>query len=166
MKPIILEWVVSIALIMGVSFSAAAHSSKHDVRAPAGAMIEGVGLAIDASYDLRLDDLVPGYRVINVVLVNNSFNVIMFNPDKDRWSIRAGKKTYKAIIDLKSHDPDAWEKIPDRARKMITYPLAVPIGARLVLDLFFPDSTPVEKMTELIVQLATFESTLSIFIRD
>lgn len=130
-------------------------------------MIEGLGLAIDASYDSQLDSLVSGYRVVNVVIVNNSFNVIFINPDQDRWGIRVGgKKTYPAILDLKHHDPDAWEKIPDRARRMITYPLAVPIGARLVVDLFFPDSIPVDHMTELIVGIASLGSSYSIILRD
>jgi len=64
------------------------------IRVPGGANIPSAGLAVDASYDPRLDDLVPGYKVINVAVFNQSLNIITLDPSSDRWWVKFadGKK--------------------------------------------------------------------------
>ncbi|MBI4126249.1 MAG: hypothetical protein HY465_02025, partial [Deltaproteobacteria bacterium] len=118
------------------SGSGARPRSKDVIHAQGGAMIEGCGFVLDASVDPRLSDLIPGYHVINVVLVNNSFNILFLSPERDRWFVKAGGKRWHAINDLRKVDGEAWSQVPERARGLMTYPLVIPIGGRMVVDLF------------------------------
>ncbi len=160
----------AIALAIAVSaLSMSAHAKKTQVvRAPGGTSISPLGIAIDASYDPRLDTLAPGYKVINVALVNESFNVVFLNPDKDRWEIKlAGDgKTVTAIHDLRRKDPKAWSAIPERARGLMGYPLALPVGAREVVDIFVPDTVDVAQFNELDVYLRSADMKIEVLVRQ
>ena len=67
---------------------------SEDIRSEAGLNIKDWGIAIDAIYDARLDDLIPGYRIINIVLTNRSAEDINLSTNKDKWYIldNMGKK--------------------------------------------------------------------------
>jgi hypothetical protein len=146
-----------------------AHAKKKQVyKVPGGVPIGRLNLAIDASYDDRLDDFVPGYKVINVAMVNSGFKIIYLDSEKDRWSIKlAGRrKSIKVIHDLRSRDPEAWHKIPDKAKGLVSYPLVLPIGAREVVDIFVPDTIDVAKFTELDIFLKSLNSKFEIHVRQ
>ena len=145
----------------------AAHRPKGVIPVQGGTTIEGYGLAVDASFDPSLDSLVPGYHVVNVALVNSSMNLVFLSPEQDRWFIRtvAGKKR-QAITDLRRANPRAWAHIPERARTLMTYPLVIPIGGRMVLDLFVPDDTPIDSLTEVIVTIDSLGATFAIAINQ
>jgi hypothetical protein len=141
------------------------HAKKSKVIEVYGGMvIPGVGLAIDASYDQRLDNFVPGYKVLNVAIVNSSFEIIAMDPARDKWliEIKGDKRKYEAITDLRNEDPQAWNQIPMRARGIIGYPLALPIGARQVIDLFVPESVKLEQFNKLIVKINSLGVTFKI----
>lgn len=160
---IVLTLVASVTLIVPNAWS-----KKNVFRAPGGVGIGQTGLMIDASYDPRLDTFLPGYKVINVALINESFNILYLDPEKDQWSIKlqGEKKPYKAIHDLRSVDPKAWSAIPDRAKGFVTYPLALPIGGREVIDLFVPESVDVANFTELDLYFKSMDATFEILVRQ
>ncbi|MFA5812404.1 MAG: hypothetical protein WC956_08765, partial [bacterium] len=138
------------------------------IRSPGGMNIGNIGVVIDASYDPRLDTLVPGYKVINVVLVNQSFNIIFMDPEGDKWQIKMvdGGKPINAVHDLRRYDPKAWAVIPERAKRIMGYPLALPVGAREVIDLFVPDSVDVQNFNELDIFLKSINIKLEVLVRQ
>ncbi len=161
--------IFSIAMIIVIALLAShAHAKKQTYRIPGGANIAPLGLSIDASYDPRLDDLVPGYKVINVAVMNQGFNIFYLDPEKDRWSIKlSGKsKSITAIHDLRRKDPVAWSKMPERARGLVAYPLVLPIGARQVIDIFVPDTVDVARFNELDIYLRSSNTRLQILVRQ
>lgn len=157
-------------LMIAVLFACAhgAYAKKQVFKVPGGVPIGNLNLAIDASYDDRLDDFVPGYKVINVAMVNSGFKIIYLDPEKDRWAIKlsSGRKSIKAIHNLRNSDPEAWHQIPDKAKGLVSYPLVLPIGAREVVDLFVPDTVDVAKFTEIDVYLKSLDSKFEIHVRQ
>ncbi|OGQ22242.1 MAG: hypothetical protein A3I05_06510 [Deltaproteobacteria bacterium RIFCSPLOWO2_02_FULL_44_10] len=161
MKKILIWFFISFFLLSAGQVEA--KKQPKTVRAEGGTSIEGFGFAIDASYEKKLDKLIPGYRILNVAIVNNSFQILFMNPDKDRWSLKtkAGKK-FGTIVNLSKEDPKAWEQIPKRVKNHLSYPLAIPIGAHLAFDLFVPEKVPLEKMRELEVVMESLGTTFRI----
>jgi hypothetical protein len=145
-----------------------AMAKKQNIRAMGGTNIVPLGIAIDASYDPRLDELVPGYNVINVAVINQSFNIIYLDPEKDIWKIRlAGQnKPIKATHFLRRDDPKAWAEIPERAKGLVGYPLFLPVGARQVVDLFIPDTVDVVRFNELDVYLKSLDTHLEVVVNQ
>lgn len=142
---------IAVVFVVVVCVSPADAKKKEVVRVPGGTNIPQAGIVIDASYDPRLDTLVPGYKVINVVMINQSFNFIRLHPEKDKWSIKlAGKRNpIDAIYNLRRADPKAWSAVPEGARDLLDYPLVLPVGARLVIDIFVPDTVDMQDFNEL-----------------
>lgn len=159
---------VCLIIVLFVACTGAHAKKKQIYKVPGGVPIGQLNLAIDASYDSRLDDFVPGYKVINVAMVNSGFKIIYLDPEKDKWSIKlAGRrKSIMAIHDLRSRDPEVWHKIPDKAKGLVSYPLVLPIGAREVIDIFVPDTVDVTKFTELDVFLKSLNSKFEIHVRQ
>lgn len=166
MKYIVLAVLMMVLTSSCGSGSGARPRSKNVIHAQGGAMIEGFGFVLDASFDPRLSDLVPGYHVINVILVNNSFNMLFLSPERDRWFIKAGGKRWKAVNDLRKVDASAWSQVPERARSLMTYPLVIPIGGRMVVDLFVPNTAPVKDMSELLVTFDSIGTTFSVAVNS
>lgn len=164
MKRIMLG-LVCIALLF--SFNAAARSKKN-IEVMGGTPIPGFGLSIDASYDHRLDNFVPGYKVINVAIVNDSFNIIGLDPKRDKWwiQLKNSKKKYPVVADLRGDDPEAWHQVPQRAHGLIAYPLVLPIGARQVIDLFVPSDVDASSFSKLIVKIHSLGVTFKILARQ
>lgn len=156
-----------VAAIVAVAFGCA-HAKKQTFRVPGGVPINPLGLSIDASYDERLDDLVPGYKVVNVAMINKGFRIVYLNPEKDRWYIKLANssKAIKAVHDLRSSDPEAWRQIPEDARNLMGYPLVLPIGAQHVVDIFVPDSVDVAMFNELDVYLKSMDAKIEILVRQ
>jgi hypothetical protein len=161
---------VVLALMCVVLLAACVHSSaagkKKVLRVPGGANIPPLGLSVDASYDPRLDHLAAGYKVINVAMVNQSLNIVYLNPEHDKWSIKlkGKRRSQKALHDLRQQDPKAWATIPEKARGLVGYPLALPVGARQVIDLFVPESIDVERFNELHVYLKSLNTRLEVMV--
>lgn len=156
-----------ICLVLCVSPHVSA-KKKNMIEVFGGAMIPGLGLAIDASYDNRLDSFVPGYKVLSVAIVNNSLNIIRLDPRRDKWwvQVKNFKKKYQVVSDLRGDDAAAWQNVPERARGLISYPLALAIGARQVIDLFVPDNVPLEEFNELIIYLSSLDTTIKVIPRQ
>lgn len=161
---------VLLVLICAASLLAAPAGAKKKqvIRAMGGTIIPGYSMAIDASYDSRLDTMVPGYKMLNVAMMNNSFRIIEMNPQRDQWWIKTknATKKYKVIGDLRGEDSTAWNGIPENARALISYPLLLPIGARQVVDLFVPDKVPIGDFQELDVYIDSMGVTFEIMARQ
>lgn len=165
MKRITISCVIAMLL---VACAHCAYAKRQTYRVPGGATINPLGVSIDASYDPRLDDFVSGYKVINVALVNQGFNILYLSPEKDRWRIKlAGKlKPVKAIHDLRRADPEAWHRIPEQARGLVSYPLVLAIGGRQVIDIFVPDTIDVTQFNELDIYFKSINSRFQILVRQ
>jgi hypothetical protein len=124
------------------------------------------GISFDASYDARLDTLVPGYKVINVLVENTSFNILGFDPKKDQWSIvmAGSKKAIPAIHNLRSQQPKIWSALPDRIREIVGYPLVLPIGGKEVIDIFVPDKYDLSAFNEIRVSIYSLQTRFDILV--
>ncbi len=168
MKKIILRQ-LSIIMLFFFCLGCAGKRSNNTVEAYGGVTIPGVGISMEASYDPRLDNLVPGYKVLNVAMLNDSFQIIPLNPEKDQWWIKTStddKKKYKVIADLRLYDSKAWHTLPEKARKHIGYPVALPIGGRQVIDLFVKEDIPLEDFSEVIIYLSAMNKKIKLLPRQ
>lgn len=160
--------IVILVLLIAAFSNFAEAAKKQVIKAPGGTTISGYGLVIDASYDPKLDNFIPGYKMLNVAIVNNSLSIIAMNPKKDEWWIKTknDNKKYRAIGDLRSEDAIAWNSLSDRARNLVGYPLLLAIGARQVIDLFVPDKVPIEDFSVLIVNIESMSAQFEILARQ
>ncbi len=133
-----------------------------------GVMLSPTGLTFDASYDPRLDTLVPGYKVINVALFNKSFNIISLDPKKDKWEVKlvSQRKPVRGFYNLRRQDPKAWNHLPDKLHLLITYPLALAIGAEQVVNIFIPSEMDLSEFSELHIYLHSLRTQFTIIMRD
>jgi hypothetical protein len=157
------------ALVAAALFLAPSALAKQQViRAPGGTPLGATGITVDASYDSRLDNLVPGYKVIDVALINQSFQIFYLNPEGDKWKIKLGGdgKLVTAIHDLRRDDPKAFSALPERMKVLLSYPLVLPVGAREVVDIFVPDTVDVSQFNELQVYLKSVNVRLEILVRQ
>lgn len=116
-----------------------------------GLRIPAVGLTIDALYDPRLDTLVPGYRILNIVLVNDSGQKLFFHPKKDRWKIQdALGKSRMAITSLADERRSVWKKLKPELQKQLAYPLAVHSGEKVMFSIFFKGDTELREFRSLV----------------
>lgn len=157
----------ALALVVMMAASPAGAKKQQVVRAPGGTATS-LGLVVDASYDSRLDNLVPGYKILDVVLINQSFNIIMMDPQSDRWEIKLSGdgKSVNAIHDLRGQLPKVWSTLPDRLKQLLSYPLALPIGAREVVDIFVPENVDLTRFTELAITFKSIDTRLEILSRQ
>ncbi|MDX1386176.1 MAG: hypothetical protein R3257_01205 [bacterium] len=98
------------------------------------------GVILDANYDPRLDNLIPGYKILTVAVTNQSVDVMRMNPLKDKWEVvdAMGKKR-KAINSLRIKDPSVFNRLPGKVQQLIDYPVGISVGYSETVDLFFPD---------------------------
>src|SRR3990167_3122053 len=93
------------------------HASPQDkyLKGELGLRIPEVGIAVDALYDPRLDVIAPGYKLLNIIVVNDSAQKLFFNPKKDHWKITdAFGKDREAIVSLREKKKSLWAQIkPD-----------------------------------------------------
>lgn len=107
----------------------------------AGLNIPAWGVAIDAAYDSRLDNLIPGYKILNVILTNRGASTIYLDPRKDRWGIQDHvNNSHQGINHLRLHNEKVWFNLPDGLRAKLEYPTGVRAGNSTKIDLFFPTS--------------------------
>ena len=99
------------------------------------------GITLDAKYDNRLDNLIPGYKIVTVAVTNNGVDIMKLNPLKDRWDVTdAYGKPRRAINSLRISNPQAWSSLPEKVKSLIEYPVGVSVGYTETMDLFFPNS--------------------------
>lgn len=115
---------------------------KSDViKVPAGTNMPSLGMALDASYDPDLDNIVPGYKILSIAITNNSPDVMQLDKDMDKWEVVDLKGSrHKAILDLRLEDPKKYTSLPEKLQALIQYPLIVQVGETKVVDLLFRDS--------------------------
>lgn len=121
------------------------------IKSEAGLNIPEWGVAIDAIYDKRLDNLIPGYKLVNVVITNRGkFGTIYLDPRKDKWTIvdNVGK-SHRAINHLRFVDEQLWVKLPQELKSRLDYPRGVRGGNTTKIDLFFPASVDITNFREL-----------------
>lgn len=137
------------------------------IRSQSGTQIPALGLAFDVSYDPATDGVIPTYRVLNIGITNNSLEVIPLDPLADRWWVvdRNGKK-HQAITGLRRADPDMWARLPMGLKKLIEYPLMVPIGATQPIDLLFPGKVRLNEFQHVIFHSAGLSREIEIYARD
>ncbi|MDO8519243.1 MAG: hypothetical protein Q7T11_03665 [Deltaproteobacteria bacterium] len=120
------------------------------ITSEAGLNIPAWGVAVDAVYDKRLDTLLPGYKILNVVLSNRGIDTIYLDPSKDKWVIidSVGRK-HHAINHLRKEDEKLWDSLPDGLRQKLEYPQAVKVGNSAKIDLFFSSKTELAGFREI-----------------
>lgn len=120
------------------------------IQSEAGLNIPEWGIAVDGLYDKRLDNLVAGYKILNVVVTNRSGKAISFDPRKDQWHLRDSVgKSHKAITHLKLANRRIWDELPDELKKKLVYPQMVHNGNLAKIDLFFPLQADLENFRSL-----------------
>ncbi|GEM_PF-1072584 len=103
------------------------------------------GITIDATYDKKLDEIVPGYKILTVALTNRSVDMIKLDPNNDQWTIEdAWGRKQKAVVSLRIRDPRAWDLLPPKVRDLVEYPAGIQMGYTQTFDLFFPQSVELE----------------------
>lgn len=101
-----------------------------------GLKIPKLGIAIDAIYEPRLDRLIPGYKVLNVIIANSSAADLVLDPKKDKWTVinSRGDKV-KTLNHLALKDEGLWMKLPVGLRESLHYPSQIKPGSEAKLDL-------------------------------
>ncbi len=133
-----------ILLILPACYSARTSGTNRNVSA-VGLKVPKKGVTIDASYDKRLDSLLPGYKVVTIALTNNSTDILKLNPLKDRWTIEtADGRTSKAINSIRIKDPVLFSRLPDPVKRLIDYPNGVAVGYTETFDVFLPHNMDLE----------------------
>lgn len=118
-----------------------ASTRNEAVQSELGLNIPKWGIAVDAMYDPRLDGLVPGYKILNVVLSNRTQKSIYLDLKKDRWVMRDNiGKPSKAINHLRVINPKLWGTLPEGLKDKLEYPQLVRVGNSARIDLFFPNT--------------------------
>lgn len=120
-------------------------SPRPDRRSPtrvegeAGRLIPDFSITIDAHYDPRLDELIPGYKLLPVSLRNMSLRSLPMDAKRDRWVVVSEKgRRYHALNSLRLKNPRMWRSLPDDLRTLIDYPEMVPINYSVTFDLLLP----------------------------
>lgn len=124
--------------------------SQAPITSEAGLKIPEWGIALDASYDARLDNLIPGYKIVQVVLSNTRPDTITLNPVKDRWAITdsAGKK-HTAHNHVRHFNKKLWNQLKPELKAKLDYPTLVKSGHLATIDLFFPEDVDLFQFREI-----------------
>lgn len=134
---------------------------------PAGTNEPSLGLTIDASYDERLDKLVPGFKIVTVACTNTAMNIFAFDILEDKWWVEdASGRKFRAVIDLRRYAPKVWDKLTPRVKELIEYPLNLKIGETRVIDLFVRDSADLRGFRSVIFFSAFKGQTFQILARQ
>jgi len=168
--------VVVLAAVAGVIFSVSCMKRIDDpkqkkgenyMRIPSGSNIPSLGLALDASYDPQFDDVIKGYKMLSVAVANSSINIFGFDKENDKWVLIDSKGSkHKAILDLRTENPEAYARLPEKLRRLIEYPLMVQVGETRVVDLLFKKDVKLESFRGVQLISSTFGKTFEIVPRD
>ncbi len=138
-----------------------------EISVPAGTQIPALALAFDIGYNQDTDDIIPGYKILSVGIINNSLQVLELKPLQDEWDLidRNGKQ-HVAILNLRYSDVDTWATLPKRLKKIIEYPLLVNLGETKVIDLLFPDRVDLSGFSRVTFRSASLGKVIHIFARE
>lgn len=116
---------------------------KNDkITSEAGLNIPDWGLSVDAFYDPRLTDLIPGYHIVNIVVTNRRNAPIQLDPLRDKWVIvdKEGRK-HTAKNHVEQFNSKLWARLPEVLKTKLDYPQAVNPGHFTTIDVFVPKNT-------------------------
>lgn len=138
--------------------------SSEPVSSEAGLNIPEWGVAIDAVYDKRLDNLIHGYHLLNIVLTNRGDKDITLDVIKDKWRIvdSFGKK-HTAYNHIKLFNSKLWDKLPDDFKDKVDYPQVVRPGKSTTVDVYLPISVSLSNFKEIIWKSYHFDKEFNIF---
>lgn len=141
-----------------------AKKTSKKIRSEAGLNIPSWGIAIDAVYDSRLDELLPGYKIVNVVLTNRGAADIRLDAAKDDWRIldQLGK-SHTATNHLRQRNEKMWADLPQGLKEKLDYPNLVRIGKSAQIDLFFPDDIELFNFREIVWRSSHFKKEFSVY---
>lgn len=141
---------VLILLMMVLLVGCAGKKKPPSIEAMAGSFIPGYVFSIDASYDKRLDKMVPRYQLLTIAIRNTSLNLIRMDSQKDQWLLidEEGKK-WHAINSLRLKDRQLWKGLAPRVQELVEYPKSVPISYTVTFNLFFPKKVPLADFREI-----------------
>lgn len=133
-------------LVLVISESACVESRKDSKTSSSQRLnIPNWGITIDATYDKKLDEVVPGYKILTVAITNRSVDMIKLDPNNDQWTIEdAWGRKQKAVVSLRIRDPKVWDILPPKVKDLVEYPAGVQMGYSQTFDLFFPHSVELE----------------------
>ncbi len=104
-----------------------------------GYVLPKYNFSIDANYDPRAASLIQGYTGITVAVTNKGLRGLLMRPDKDHWKVKDREgKWHRAILDIQYEAPEAWERLPIKARGLVLYPDGVPAGHTQTFQIFIP----------------------------
>lgn len=134
------------------------------IRSEIGLNIPQWGIAIDAVFDPRLDDIIPDYHIVNLVLTNRRGEAIVFDVMRDKWVItdNAGKK-HIAHNHVRHFNKKLWSELPEKLKNMIDYPNKVNPGKSITIDVFLPKSVDLFNFREVLWKSAFLNKEFNIF---
>jgi hypothetical protein len=137
---------------------------KIEIKSEAGLNIPEYGIAVDALYDPRLDDLVEGYKIISILLTNRGTSNIGLNVRQDKWVIidSAGRK-HVAENHVSHFDRGTWEEMEPSLKQKLDYPQYVKGSHSTTIDVFFPKSIELLNFKEIIWKSASIGKEFNIY---
>lgn len=147
--------------------SAKGNSEFQELYVPSGTSSPAISIGFEVAYDPRLDNLVPGYKILTMAISNNSLEYLQTDPLADRWwVVDRNKSKHKAILMLRDVDPDAWAKLAPRLRQMLEYPLLVRIADTSTVDLLFPANVNLAEFREVIFRSISRQKIIHVIPRE
>lgn len=147
--------------------ASAADNAFQDVYVPSGTTAPALSMGFEAVYDPRLDNLIPGYKIITVAITNSALEYLQMDPLVDQWWVLdRNKSKHKAILNLRDKNPDAWAKLPQRLRQIIEYPLMVRIADTATIDLLFPANVRLNEFREVVFLSSSRQKVIHIVPRE
>ncbi len=138
-----------------------------DLYVPSGTSSPAISVGFEVAYDPRLDNLVPGYKIITVGITNNALEYLQMDTLADRWwVIDRNKSKQKAILMLRDVNPNVWGKLPLRLRQMLEYPLLIRIADTATVDLLFPASANLSEFREVVFRSSSRQKIIHIIPRE
>lgn len=138
-----------------------------DLLVPSGTTAPALSMGFEATYDPKLDGVVPGYKILTVAITNSSLEYFQMDPIADHWWVLdRGKSKRKAILSLRDKNPDAWAALPQRLRQLLEYPLLVRIGESATIDLLFPSDDNLNEFREVVFKSSSLKKTIHIVPRE
>lgn len=165
-----MKWLKILPVVLCLIFSLNAYAKKQrnaEFKTMAGANIPSAGMALDVSYDAATDGIIPGYKLVNVAITNNSIDIIQLDKEGDKWTVvdlKGGK--HKAVIDLRKSDPESFSKLPAKLRGLIEYPILIQVGETKVFDLLVKDSVRLDTFRSAKFESSTMQKNFEIVAQD
>lgn len=138
--------------------------SRGAVKSEIGLNIPEWGVSIDAAFNPELDDIIPGYHILNIVLTNRRGEAIDLSPGSDKWVVvdKSGRK-HTAFNHVNQFDKKLWEKLPPKMQKLLDYPTKVNPGKSVKIDVFLNKTIPLFNFKEIAWRSDHFDKTFNVY---